>query len=127
MRGTVGFVAISTRRYIDWMQAIYRLVSYIPLEFLFAQQHPNRYIAFFGWTLAIWITYQPLINTHRDPTIGAESAQALTIIGRFLFGIFLCSAILLFEKFSIQYIAGKFHERSYAGASDFLWMSFMNY
>jgi hypothetical protein len=31
-----------------------------------------------------------------------------------LFGLFLCAALLLFEKFSIQWIAGKFHEKTYA-------------
>jgi len=50
--------------------------------------------------------------------------QALTIIDKFLFGIFLCAGLLLFEKFSILYIAGKFHERSFAGMEDFLWTSF---
>jgi hypothetical protein len=32
-----------------------------------------------------------------------------------LFALLLCAGALLFEKFSIQWIAWKFHERSYAG------------
>ena len=36
-------------------------------------------------------------------------------IAKLLFAFFLCAGLLVFEKFAIQWIAGKFHERSYAG------------
>ncbi|KAI0785645.1 Mechanosensitive ion channel-domain-containing protein [Abortiporus biennis] len=95
-RNTVGVVAVGTRRYIDWLDVL------------------HRYVALFGWTLGIWISFQPLINTRREPNISEGSASILTTIAKLLFAFFLCAALLAFEKFSIQWIAGKFHERSYA-------------
>ncbi|PPQ98611.1 hypothetical protein CVT24_003944 [Panaeolus cyanescens] len=95
LRSTIGVVAVSTRRYIDWLQAL------------------HRYIALFAWSLCIWVTWNPLIDNHlNNPS--QKSSNAVKLIGKLLFGIFICSAVLLFEKFSIQWIAGKFHERSYA-------------
>ncbi|KIK67405.1 hypothetical protein GYMLUDRAFT_156530 [Collybiopsis luxurians FD-317 M1] len=80
IRATVGVIAVGTRKYIDWAGAL------------------HRYVALFGWTLAMWVTVSSIIS----------------LIAKLLFGLFLCSAVLLFEKFSIQWIAGKFHERTYA-------------
>ncbi|KAF9049751.1 hypothetical protein BJ165DRAFT_1341961 [Panaeolus papilionaceus] len=95
LRSTIGVVAVSTRRYIDWLQAL------------------HRYIALFAWSLTIWITWNILIDSHlQNPS--QKSFNAVKLIGKLLFGIFICSTVLLFEKFSIQWIAGKFHERSYA-------------
>ncbi|KAI5123926.1 hypothetical protein M0805_006343 [Coniferiporia weirii] len=91
-RSTIGIVAVGSRKYIDWLGALV------------------RYVALFGWTLAIWISFQPLIIGR---SIGNEKAE-ISFIAKLLFGIYLCSSLLLFEKFSIQWIAGKFHERSYA-------------
>ncbi|KAG6917310.1 hypothetical protein DXG01_002968 [Tephrocybe rancida] len=52
---------------------------------------------------------------HRQgPGTGDKSVKASDTAARLLFAFFLCSGVLLFEKFSIQWIAGKFHERSYA-------------
>jgi hypothetical protein len=75
----------------------------------------HRYIALFAWTLIIWVSWNPLIDNRLKTGTGAKSVTAISLIGKLLFGIYLCSAVLLFEKFSIQWIAGKFHERSYAG------------
>jgi hypothetical protein len=66
-------------------------------------------VAFCAWTLAIWITFHPIIRIHT----GAQNT--LDFITNLLFAFFLCSAILVGEKFAIQWIAGKFHEKSYAG------------
>ena len=66
------------------------------------------------WTIAIWASFNPVINIHKV-NAGAESIAAISLLARLLFALFLCAAALLFEKFSIQWIAGKFHERSYAG------------
>lgn len=64
--------------------------------------------------MGVWISWNPLIdNNQRNP--GQKSINAVDLIGKLLFAFFLCSGILLFEKFSIQWIAAKFHERSYAG------------
>ncbi|KAH8827980.1 Mechanosensitive ion channel-domain-containing protein [Flagelloscypha sp. PMI_526] len=88
VRHTVGVVAVASRRYIDWLGALHR----------YANQT--------GSTEA---------NAHPDqPQTSAKSVAAINFIGKLLFGIMLCAALLLFEKFAIQYIAGKFHERSYA-------------
>jgi hypothetical protein len=62
-----------------------------------------------------WVAWQPLINTKQDPSASDGSHRAIDLIAKMLFGIFLCAAVLLGEKFAIQFIAGKFHERSYAG------------
>ncbi|KAJ3490527.1 hypothetical protein NLJ89_g11426 [Agrocybe chaxingu] len=96
IRSTLGVVAVSTRRYIDWMQAL------------------HRYIALFAWALANWVSFNPLIDNHQEAGTGQKSVNAVDLIAKILFGVFLCTAVLLFEKFAIQWIAGKFHERSYA-------------
>ncbi|KAI0001284.1 Mechanosensitive ion channel-domain-containing protein [Russula compacta] len=93
---TVGIVAVGARRYIQWLALLY------------------RYVALFGWSLAIWIAWNPLVDTRQVSTASPKSVQIISFIGRLLFGIYLCAGLLLFEKFSIQWIAGKFHERSYA-------------
>ena len=77
--------------------------------------HFVRYVALFAWTLAIWIAWNPLIDSRQDAKASAKSVHIIAFIAKLLFGIYLCAALLLFEKFSIQWIAGKFHERSYAG------------
>jgi hypothetical protein len=61
--------------------------------------------------LTIWITFTPVIRIH-SPT---PEHRTIKFINQLLFAFFLCAAILLGEKFSIQWIAGKFHEKSYAG------------
>ncbi|KAJ3775029.1 Mechanosensitive ion channel-domain-containing protein [Lentinula raphanica] len=96
IRSTVGVVAVGTRKYIDWASVL------------------NRYVALFGWTLAMWITWNPIIDTRQESTASDNSKSVVSLIAKLLFGLFLCSAVLLFEKFSIQWIAGKFHEKTYA-------------
>ncbi|KAJ4002056.1 Mechanosensitive ion channel-domain-containing protein [Lentinula boryana] len=96
IRSTVGVVAVGTRKYIDWASAL------------------NRYVALFGWTLIMWITWNPIIDTRQESTASDNSKSIVSLIAKLLFGLFLCSAVLLFEKFSIQWIAGKFHEKTYA-------------
>jgi len=77
--------------------------------------HFARYVALFSWSLANWIAWNPLVNSRQDANASAKNVHIIQLIGKLLFGIYLCAALLLFEKFSIQWIAGKFHERSYAG------------
>ncbi|KAJ7096303.1 Mechanosensitive ion channel-domain-containing protein [Mycena epipterygia] len=96
IRRTVGLVAVGTRRYVDWLQAL------------------HRYVAIFLWTLAVFISYNPLINSQQSRSASASSIKIIDLIQKLFFGILLCAAVLLFEKFSIQWIAGKFHERSYS-------------
>ncbi|KAG8689992.1 hypothetical protein FRC08_010714 [Ceratobasidium sp. 394] len=105
LRNTLGVVIVGLRRYIDWLTAL------------------ERYMAFFAWSLAQWIAFTQLILRHRpgadqnDPNAVARQASndnSLDLISKILFGVMLCAAILLGEKFAIQWIAFKFHERSYA-------------
>lgn len=96
IRATVGAVAVGARRYIDWASAL------------------HRYVALFAWTLANWITWNPVIDTRQNSDATEKSVNVINLIGKLLFGIYLCAAVLLAEKFAIQWIAGKFHERSYA-------------
>ncbi|GAW01584.1 serine threonine protein kinase [Lentinula edodes] len=96
IRSTVGIVAVGTRKYIDWASVL------------------HRYVALFGWTLAMWITWNPLVDTRQESTASNNDKSIVSLIAKLLFGLFLCSAVLLFEKFSIQWIAGKFHEKTYA-------------
>ena len=70
-----------------------------------------RYVAFFGWTIGVYVSFNPIINNNQE--VGQHSA-ALSLVARLLFAFVILSSALLFEKFSIQWIAGKFHERSYA-------------
>jgi len=65
--------------------------------------------------LAIWIAWNPLIDIRQDANASPKSVRIIDFVGRLLFGIYLCAGLLLFEKFCIQWIAAKFHERSYAG------------
>ena len=65
--------------------------------------------------MAIWITFNPLIDNNKRGDASDDTKKTLALILRLLFGLFLCAAVLFGEKFAIQWIAGKFHERSYAG------------
>ncbi|TFK75422.1 hypothetical protein BDN72DRAFT_757999 [Pluteus cervinus] len=96
MKATIGVVAVASRRYIEWASAL------------------HRYIALFAWSLAIWISWNPIIDIHQSADASDKSQKVVKLLGRLLFGILVCILILLFEKFAIQWIAGKFHERSYA-------------
>ncbi|KAH8107938.1 hypothetical protein BXZ70DRAFT_884347 [Cristinia sonorae] len=95
-KATLGVVALATRRYIDWLAAL------------------HRYVALLGWMLAVWISYQPLINTRQRADASDASKKSVDTLAKLLFGFWVCTCVLVFEKFSIQWIAGKFHERSYA-------------
>jgi hypothetical protein len=77
--------------------------------------HFSRYVALVAWTAAIWIAWNPLVDSRQDKNASPKSINIIDFVGKFLFGLYLCAALLLFEKFSIQWIAAKFHERSYAG------------
>ncbi|KAI0699236.1 hypothetical protein BC835DRAFT_1268062 [Cytidiella melzeri] len=95
-RMTLGLVAVGARRYIDWLEVLY------------------RYVALAGWTLVVWISYQPLILTRQESNASTGSKDVVNLLSKLFFAIFICAVVLLAEKFAIQWIAGKFHERSYA-------------
>ncbi|KAJ6499912.1 Mechanosensitive ion channel-domain-containing protein [Mycena vitilis] len=96
IRRTVGVIAVATRRYLDWLLAL------------------HRYVAIFLWTLAVFISYNPLINSRQSSTASSSAIKIIDLGQKLFFAFFLCAAVLLFEKFAIQWIAGKFHEKSYS-------------
>lgn len=73
----------------------------------------QRYLAFFAWSLAQWIAFTQLIVRHL-PDVNQNDANAvakrdsnasnLDLITKILFGVMLCAAILLGEKFAIQWM-----------------------
>ncbi|KAJ7924831.1 hypothetical protein B0H13DRAFT_1976209 [Mycena leptocephala] len=95
IRRTIGVIAVGTRRYLDWLQVL------------------HRYVAIFLWTLAIFISYNPLINA-RQKSATPNSVKIIDLGQKLFFAFLVCAAVLLFEKFSIQWIAGSYHEKSYA-------------
>ncbi|KAH9920051.1 Mechanosensitive ion channel-domain-containing protein [Fomitopsis serialis] len=95
-RHTIGVVAVGARRYIDWLQPL------------------GRYIALFLWSLGVWVSFNPLISTRKQPTATSGDASALSTVAKIFFAILESTLILLAEKVAIQWIASKFHERSYA-------------
>ncbi|KAG8964489.1 hypothetical protein FRC03_001740 [Tulasnella sp. 419] len=98
LRWTIGVAAVSTRHYIDWLNAL------------------HRYIALIAWTVAVWVSFQPLIDNRmssEDAAIYTGSVQVLDLIGKMLAALMICAAVLLAEKFAIQFVAWKFHQRSY--------------
>ena len=76
-------------------------------------------MALTAWTVTVWVTYQPLLNRRQSAGASDNSKRIITLLGRLLFSFFLCALVLFLEKFAIQFIAGKFHERSYAGLNIF--------
>ncbi|OSD01247.1 hypothetical protein PYCCODRAFT_1412753 [Trametes coccinea BRFM310] len=95
LRNTVGIIIVTTRKYIDWFEVLY------------------RYAAFAAWSILIFVSYQPLINATQD-TSDASSKQAIDTLSKLLFALMLSACVLFGEKLAIQFIASKFHERSYA-------------
>jgi hypothetical protein len=79
-------------------------------------------VAFFIWTLVNWVSFTPIIAIHQSGAASSRAVNAIQLISRLSFAFFICSAVLLFEKFCIQWIARNFHRRSYAGASLFLFV-----
>ena len=90
------------------------MVLDLPSVLLIANSY-SRYVALLAWTFAIWIAFQPLINDRQKSDASQSSVKVVDTAAKLFFGFFLCAAVLAFEKFAIQWIAGKFHERSYAG------------
>jgi hypothetical protein len=119
-----GAISIGCRLYIG---AVFFFFVIAPLgsNNSFPSPYHKRYIALFAWTVAIWVSYNVLINTRQGKNASPGSVHAVDLISKLLFSFFLCAAVLLFEKFAIQWIAGKFHERSYAGTHFFLFHGFL--
>ncbi|KAL1942695.1 hypothetical protein VTO73DRAFT_4935 [Trametes versicolor] len=95
LRGTIGVIIVNSRKYIEWFDAL------------------RRYAAFMAWSITVFVSYQPLINSTQS-TDDSSSQRAVDTLSKLLFALMLSACVLFAEKLSIQFIAGKFHERSYA-------------
>ncbi|KDQ21736.1 hypothetical protein BOTBODRAFT_212160 [Botryobasidium botryosum FD-172 SS1] len=98
LRWTFGVVILPLRKYIDWLNAL------------------EGYMTFAAWATIIWISWSPIVSNAFPKGQQATfpgSIHILSVIANLLFANMVCSAILLGEKFSIQWIAYKFHQQSY--------------
>jgi hypothetical protein len=101
--------------FVRWFDA-WRLKRYVNwLEYL------HGYLAFVAWSAALWITWVPLIVDRQLGNNGDDSndrsVRAVNLGGRLLFAFAGCATILLAEKVVVQWIAMKFHGRSYQSSS----------
>lgn len=93
----------------------YSLVTIIPTmrQWVDILHNLERPMAFIGWSLALWITWTPLIINHYNGDASSTSRTNLTTIANLLFGLFLSSLVVGGEKLIIQLIAYRFHRDSY--------------
>lgn len=84
---TVGSIIPNARKYTDVIRAL------------------GRYAKLVSWTVAVWISFTPLIINHYTGDFDANARSDLTIFVSILFGLFLCTIVLGVEKFIIQLIA----------------------
>jgi len=96
LRSTVGVIVVESRRYIDWIEVL------------------HGYVAMTIWTGISWITLQFFIVRQQSSSASSTSKSDVSFIAGLWFAFFLCAAILLLEKVLIQWVAGKYHERSYS-------------
>ena len=119
LKNTVGFISLQARHWIAYISSI------------------QFYIAFFVWTMVVWITWLTLIWGHfqnpkqavlspvssnssaaivtaSDSSDVASEANSMIAASRFLMGLVIVSAMLMLEKLAIQVIAYNFHQVSYA-------------
>ncbi|KAK4686237.1 mechanosensitive ion channel protein 4/5/6/7/8/9/10, partial [Tremellales sp. Uapishka_1] len=94
-RNTVGAIIPNARLYTDIIANL------------------GRYMKLIAWTLAMWVSFTPLVINHYNGDSAATSRSDLTIFVNLLFGLFLCSLVLAGEKLLIQLIAMQFHKDSY--------------
>ncbi|ODO11764.1 hypothetical protein I350_00548 [Cryptococcus amylolentus CBS 6273] len=73
----------------------------------------GKYAKLIFWTLAMWISFTPLIVNHYSGSDESSSKSNLTTIANLLFGLFLCSIVYAGEKLIVQLIAFQFHRDSY--------------
>jgi hypothetical protein len=89
LRHTIGQIAPELRHFIDYFFAL------------------KKSLAAFLWTLAAWISFQPLILNQGPADRSTGTGLTLSQITKGLFAFWICSIILLVEKLLIQVIAYK--------------------
>ncbi|WVR05974.1 hypothetical protein IAU60_003002 [Kwoniella sp. DSM 27419] len=92
---TVGAIVPSAKKYTDVIAAL------------------GKHWKLILWTMAMWISFTPIIINHYRGDQAAVSRNNLTVFANILFGLFLCSLVLSAEKFIVQLIALQFHQDSY--------------
>ncbi|KAI0675104.1 Mechanosensitive ion channel-domain-containing protein [Trametes maxima] len=95
LRNTIGIVIVNARKYIEWLDVL------------------HRYATFASWSILIFIGQQGLLKS-RQETDSQNAKDSINTMGKLLFALMLSACVLFGEKLAIQFIAGKFHERSYA-------------
>ncbi|KAI0645507.1 Mechanosensitive ion channel-domain-containing protein [Trametes meyenii] len=95
LRNTIGIVIVNARKYIEWLDVL------------------HRYATFAAWSILIFIGQQGLLKS-RQETDSQNAKDSVNTMGKLLFALMLSACVLFGEKLAIQFIAGKFHERSYA-------------
>ncbi|KAL1886917.1 hypothetical protein Cpir12675_006856 [Ceratocystis pirilliformis] len=73
--------------------------------------------ALFLWMLAILVSTKTILENHRVPTTTEEDREELDwvkVVIRVIISTFVLSCLNLLEKIGIQWIAGSFHQRTYA-------------
>ena len=73
-----------------------------------------RYARLIVWTVAMWISFTPLIINNYQGDQSSDSRENLTVVSSLLFGLLLSTLVLGGEKLIIQLIALQFHRDSYA-------------
>lgn len=93
LRNTIGIVALGTKNYINYIDAI------------------QFYVGAMLFALVAWVAFQPLVQVW---DLTQSSATALDTIASFLRAVFIILCLLLGEKLVIQLIAHDFHKKSFA-------------
>ncbi|KAJ9104747.1 hypothetical protein QFC19_003888 [Naganishia cerealis] len=95
IRVTLGTIVPGARAYVDIFRAL------------------TRNVAFCLWSLAIWVSFQPLLKNTFVGDTNSTSYSDLNVFQRLIFGLFIVSLITGGEKIVIQLIAYRFHQDSY--------------
>jgi small-conductance mechanosensitive channel len=81
-------------------------------------QQLELHTALFLWFLAVLVSFKPTCDGHRVPIPEgdeeADGVQWIDIVFKIIIAFFVLAALNFVEKICIQWIAGAFHERTYA-------------
>lgn len=81
-------------------------------------QRLELHTAMFLWFLAILISFQPTMDSHRAPVPDGDSGKVhmhwISVVNKVIIAIFVMAALNFVEKILIQCIAQSFHQRTYA-------------
>ncbi|KAF7555535.1 hypothetical protein G7046_g6526 [Stylonectria norvegica] len=85
-------------------------------------QQLELHTALFLWLLAVLISFEPTINSHRtprnDPDRGDGKQHWISVVDKVIIALFTLATLNFAEKILIQWIATSFHQRTYATRID---------